>query len=176
MKELLKFARESLENYLKNEKVSVSENIIKKYSKKQACFVTLTENGELRGCIGSLQAHQELWKDIVDNAINAGFRDSRFLPLSSHEIDKIKIEISILSDSKKLRYKDEKDLLNKIDRKMGIILKKGFYSATFLPQVWEELTDKKQFLEHLSLKAGLDKDAWKDSEILFYRVESVKEE
>lgn len=175
MNELLKLSRECLEHKFDNKETEVSEDIKKKFSKKQACFVTLTENNELRGCIGSLSAHQELWKDVIENTINAGFHDPRFLPLSSWDLNKIKIEISVLNVPKKLEFKDEKDLLKKIDKNMGIILKKGFYSATFLPQVWEEITDKINFLENLSLKAGLDRDAWKDAEIWYYRVEKIKE-
>jgi uncharacterized protein len=74
-----------------------------------------------------------------------------------------------------LEYKDSKDLLNKIDKNMGIILKKGFHSATFLPQVWEQINDKEEFLEELSIKAGLNLDDWKNSEFYFYRVEKFKE-
>ncbi len=176
MKELLELARKCLEHHFSGDKLEVPEDIKKKFSENQACFVTLTENGGLRGCIGSLESRQELWKDVIENTLNAAFRDSRFLPLYSYELGKIKIEISVLNIPKKINFKDSDDLLNKIDKKMGLILKKAFYSATFLPQVWDEIPSKQEFLEHLSRKAGLDKDAWKDAEILFYRVEKVKEE
>jgi len=172
-KPLLKIARESIKSHLHGDKLIIDDNIKKKYSEKQACFVTLIINGGLRGCIGSLEAHQELWKDVVDNAINAGFNDYRFNPVSLNELKKIKIEISILTFPEKLGIGEK--VYDKIDNKMGIILKKGWNSATFLPQVWEQIPLKKQFLEQLSLKAGLGKDAWKDSEISFYRVESVEE-
>lgn len=175
MQELLKLARECLKCRFNGEELEVSEEIKKKYSKKQACFVTLTEYGELRGCIGSLGAHQELWKDVIDNAINAGFNDFRFIPLSENELNKIKIEISVLSQPEKLEYKNPDDLLKKLDKKMGIILKKSGRSATFLPQVWEQISDKKDFLEHLSQKAGLSRNDWKSADFQFYRVESVKE-
>jgi uncharacterized protein len=174
-KELLEIAREAIRCRLDGDVIRLTEEIKERYSEKQACFVTLTENNELRGCIGSLEAHQELWKDVVDNAMNAGFSDPRFPPLDKTEFNNIKIEVSILSIPEKLDYKDQKDLLKKIDKKMGIILRKGFYSATFLPQVWEQIPEKIDFLEHLSRKAGLNKDTWKDCEVLFYRVESVKE-
>ncbi|VVB78192.1 Uncharacterised protein [uncultured archaeon] len=175
-KELLKLARDMIKSHLYGEKIKVNDEIKKKYSKKQACFVTLTEKGKLRGCIGSLQACQELWKDIIDNSIHAAFDDARFDSLSKNELDKIKIEISILSIPLKLKYTDPDDLINKIDNKMGIVLKSGLYSATFLPQVWEELPNKIEFLENLSRKAGLSCDAWKQGcEIMFYRVESFKE-
>jgi len=171
--ELLKLARESIEAKLNNKELKVSDDIKKRFRTKQACFVTLTINGELRGCIGSLEAHQELWKDVVDNAVNAGFNDSRFNPVSFNELKNIMIEISVLSSSQKLGI--GKEVYDKIDNKMGIILKKGWNGATFLPQVWEQIHSKKEFLEHLSLKAGLPKDSWKDCEISYYRVESVEE-
>lgn len=175
MKGLLKLARKTLEAELERKKVNVSDSIKKKYNEEKACFVTLTENEELRGCVGSLQAHQELWKDIIDNAINAGFRDYRFSPLVKEELNKIKIEISILTKPEELKYKNEKDLLDKIDKKMGLILRKQGRSATFLPQVWKKIPSKKEFLEHLCLKAGLNKEEWKDSEIWFYRVKKIEE-
>jgi AmmeMemoRadiSam system protein A len=173
--DLLKLAREAIKCRLEESVIKISEKIKKKYSKKQACFVTLTKNNDLRGCIGSLDAHQELWKNIINNAINAGFNDSRFPSLDKNELNKIRIEISILSVPEKIDYKNKEDLLKKINNKIGIILKKGSYCSTFLPQVWEQIPEKTDFLEHLSIKAGLKKDDWKDSEFWFYRVKSIKE-
>lgn len=174
MKELLKLAREAIECHLENKKIEVSKEIKKKYSEEKACFITLVENGELRGCIGSLEPRQELWKDVIENAVHAGFDDFRFFPLSKDELEKIKIEISILSVPKRLGVGEE--VFDKINKKMGIVLKEERRSATFLPQVWEQISDKTEFLEQLSLKAGLDKDAWKDAEILVYGVEKVEED
>jgi AmmeMemoRadiSam system protein A len=173
MKELLKLARQAIEAELNGKTIYVSEELKKKYCEKKACFVTLTLDGELRGCIGSLEAHQELWKDVIDNSINAGFNDPRFNPISGSELNEIKIEVSVLTKPEKLGI--GKDVYHKIDNKMGIILKKGWNSATFLPQVWKEISDKTEFLEHLSRKAGLSKDEWKNSQIFFYRVQSVHE-
>jgi len=174
-KELLKIARESIKCKLKGEIIKLTNEIKEEYSKKQACFVTLTINNELRGCIGSLEAHQELWKDIINNSMNAAFNDPRFPPLNKNEFDNINIEISILSIPKKLNYKSSEDLLKKINNKMGLILQKSFYSSTFLPQVWKQIPKKIDFLEHLSIKAGLKKDDWKSSNFLFYKVKSIKE-
>ncbi len=171
--ELLKLARKAIECELNDKEIKVRDDIKKKYFKQQACFVTLTLGGELRGCIGSLEAHQELWRDVVDNARNAAFNDTRFAPVVVDELDKIHIEISVLTTPTRLGI--GKDVYNKIDNKMGIILKKGWNSATFLPQVWEQLLSKKEFLEHLCRKAGLSRDDWKDAELWFYRVESVEE-
>ncbi|MFA5857387.1 MAG: AmmeMemoRadiSam system protein A [Candidatus Pacearchaeota archaeon] len=173
--ELLKLARENIKSKLEGNKLVVEDNIKKKFRDNGACFVTLTINNELRGCIGSLESFQALYQDVIDNSIHAAFEDPRFLPLNKKEFDKIKIEISILSKPVKLEYKDEIDLLNKINNEMGLILKRGFYSATFLPQVWEDLPDKINFLEHLSRKAGLSKDAWKKADFMFYNVEKIKE-
>ncbi|MBD3253302.1 AmmeMemoRadiSam system protein A [Candidatus Pacearchaeota archaeon] len=175
MKELLVLAREAINCYLNGKEIKVDDDLKNKYSEKRACFVTLTERGDLRGCIGSLQAHQPLWQDVIDNAVNAGFNDPRFPELEKEELEYIKIEISVLSKPEKLDYKDSEDLLEKIDNKMGIILKKQSLSSTFLPQVWEQIPDKELFLEELALKAGLFRDDWKTSEILFYRVDKVKE-
>ena len=173
LKPLLKLARDAIESKIYDREVCVNEEIKKKFSKKQSCFVTLTEDNMLRGCIGSLYANQELWKDVVDNAIHAAFHDYRFLPLKERELDKIKIEVSVLSIPEKLGIGAE--VFDKIDNKMGIILEKGSSSSTFLPQVWEQIPDKKEFLEQLSLKEGLNKDAWKTAKISFYRVEKVEE-
>jgi uncharacterized protein len=173
MEELLKLARNALTAHLNEDEIIVSSELKKEYREKGACFVTLTLNGQLRGCIGSLIAHRPLYLDVVENAVHSGFNDYRFLPLTKPELSKIKIEISILS--KPLPLGIGKDVYGKIDNTRGIILKKGFKSATFLPQVWEQIPDKTEFLEELSQKAGMLKDAWKDSEISYYTVKSVKE-
>jgi len=172
---LTDIARKSIESALNGDDFKIDEVTRKKFSKLGACFVTLTINGELRGCVGSLQAYRPLWEDVRENALNAAFEDSRFSPLEKGELHRIKIEVSVLSAPQKLEYKNEKDLLEKLNSKMGLILKKGFASATFLPQVWEELPDKIDFLEHLSRKAGLSKDAWKTADFEFYTVTSEKE-
>lgn len=172
-KELLKLARDAIESKFYSKEVYVNEEIKKKFSKKQSCFVTLTEDNMLRGCIGSLYASQELWKDVVENAIHAAFHDYRFIPINEKEIDKIKIEVSVLSVPEKLGIGEK--VFDKIDNKMGIILEKSGSSSTFLPQVWEQIPGKKQFLEQLSLKAGLNKDDWKTARLSFYRVDKVEE-
>jgi len=168
---LAQLARKTLEFYFENKSFKPDEQTKKKYNQKQACFVTLEKNNQLRGCIGCLEARQELWEEVQENAINSAFNDFRFSQLTKKELKKIKIEVSILTKPKKINYKDEKDLLEKINNKMGIILKKDFNSATFLPQVWGQIPDKTEFLEHLSLKAGLNKGDWKTSEIWFYEVD-----
>jgi len=176
-KELLKLARIAIKAELNGKEIKITDSYKKSFNKNGACFVTLTIDRELRGCIGTLEAHQELWKDVIDNSLHAAFDDPRFSPLDKSELEKIKIEISILTEPKRLDYNGPEDLLKKIDKKMGIILRKGYRSATFLPQVWDDLPDKQDFLGHLCLKAGLNQESWKEGcEVWFYRVVSVKEE
>ena len=173
---LLKLARQTLEAHFKGEEVEVTEDIKKKYAEEQACFVTLTKNGELRGCVGSLYPRQELWKDIVENAINAAFNDNRFPELTSEELKKVKIEVSVLSIPKKINFASPGELKKKITGK-GVIIKKGFASATYLPQVWEEIKEQEEFLSSLCTKAGISSCTWKDPglEVWVYGVKKIKE-
>jgi len=171
--ELLYLARAALESRFKDEEVEIPENVKEKYSEDGACFVTLTKNGSLRGCIGSLEARQALYKDVIENAINAGFRDFRFGVLDEDELDDVKIEISVLSKPSKLGKGSE--VFDRINNNMGIILELDGRSATFLPQVWEQISDKVVFLEELAVKAGLGRDDWKDAELWSYEVEKAGE-
>lgn len=124
-----------------------------------ACFVTLKKNDKLRGCIGSIIAHRPLIVDLVHHAADAAFNDYRFPPLQEDELDNLKISISLLSEPKPIAFKDEEDLLNKIvPYQDGIIIKDKNYQAVYLPSVWEELPNKKAFLNSLKVKAGLPYD------------------
>jgi len=173
---LTKLARRTLEEYFKGKNFIPDEHTKSIYNEKQACFVTLTINGNLRGCIGSLTPQKELWKDVQENVINAAIHDFRFLRVTEEEIPKIKIEVSVLSLPKKIQAVNEKDLLMRINPGRGFILKKGTSSSTFLPQVWEQIPDKIEFLEQLSLKAGLNRNAWKSGEMWSYTINAEKEE
>ena len=142
-------------------------------------FVTLTINKQLRGCIGNLDATDSILAGIKRNAVNAAFHDPRFPALKAQELDQVDIEISILTEPLRLEYRDSKDLLSKLRVHVdGVILKKGPASATFLPQVWEQLPRPDRFLSHLCMKAGLPADDWKKSrlEILTYQVQYFEEE
>ncbi len=174
---LLELARQTLELHFKGQKVRPTLEVINKYSDKLACFVTLKLNGELRGCIGSIYSTEELYKNVMRNTINAAFQDSRFLPLSEGELPKISIEISVLTTPKPLVFRDSEDLLKKLKDRPGVLIKKARYSATFLPQVWEQIPDIKSFLSRLCVKAGLNPQAWKEKEleVYTYRVLAVEE-
>ena len=177
---LLKLARQALTDYFdKGEKTKIDiDKIDSLFLKPAATFVTLTKKGDLRGCIGNLIAKKPLYEDIVNNALLAAFGDSRFPQVKKEELADIKIEISILSEAKPYQYDSADSLLKQIKpRKHGVIIQKGFYQATYLPQVWDDLPDKIEFLESLCQKAGLPKDAWQDNdcEILCYKVLNFSE-
>jgi MEMO1 family protein len=150
-----------------------------KLTEKKACFVTLTKDGALRGCIGHLTAIEPLYLAVVENARNAALRDPRFPPVESGELDKINIEISVLTEPQPLAFSSPEDLLSKLQpNKDGVLLRIGPSTATFLPQVWAQIPDKVKFLEHLSQKAGCEPSAWrgKDVSVSIYHVECFEEE
>ncbi|MGD9970320.1 MAG: AmmeMemoRadiSam system protein A [Sulfuricurvum sp.] len=121
-----------------------------------AAFVTLTEQGRLRGCIGSIIAHRSLYDDIVHNARSAAFRDPRFLPLAREEFQHVDVEVSLLTPPQEVLYADRHELEHLVRPGIdGVILKLNGYQATFLPQVWEELNDFDSFFSHLGIKAGI---------------------
>ncbi|HEU0188439.1 MAG TPA: AmmeMemoRadiSam system protein A [Gallionella sp.] len=128
-----------------------------------ACFVTLTQDGELRGCIGTLQAHRPLLADVKNNAVSAAIHDPRFMPLSAEELDITTVEISLLSPTTEMDVRDEADALAQMRPNVdGIVFEFGRYRSTFLPQVWEDLAQPRQFLAMLRHKAGLPEDFWEE--------------
>ena len=138
-----------------------------------ACFVTLEKNNTLRGCIGSVIARRPLINDIIMNAKNSAFSDPRFLPVQQNEISQLKIAVSILSEPKKISFTDENDLLRQMRPNIdGIIIKDGIYQAVYLPSVWEQLPDKREFLDTLKVEAGLNPDYFSDT-FEAYRFETV---
>lgn len=140
----------------------------------RASFVTLKRHGELRGCIGSLEAQRPMVADVVENACAAAFRDPRFPPLSEPELAGLFIEISLLTLPEPLNFDSEEELIGQLEPgRDGLILREGWRRGTFLPAVWDSLPEARAFLAHLKLKAGLPPDYWSDSiEIDRYRTES----
>ena len=130
-------------------------------SRAGASFITLKQQGELRGCIGTLEAHRALADDIRANAVAAAFRDPRFKPLQQHELATISVEVSVLSAVDSLMFRDEDDALSQLRPAVdGVIFQYGYHRSTFLPQVWEDLRDPRIFMGHLKHKAGLPPDFW----------------
>ncbi len=130
-------------------------------AERGASFVTLTIDGDLRGCIGSLEAHRPLAEDVVSNAQSAAFGDPRFPPLSSDELDDVRIEVSVLSAPVPMSFSSRAGALAQLRPGVdGLILTSGHHRATFLPQVWSQLPDPEQFVSHLVRKAGLPASHW----------------
>lgn len=143
-----------------------------------ATFVTLTLKGKLRGCIGSLSSTDPLAESIRRNAVHAALHDPRFAPLAEKELDQIVIEVSVLTEPRPMPYANPEELRQKLRPHLdGVILRQAHASATFLPQVWEQLPDVGEFLSQLCLKAGFPRDAWKRSrlEVSTYQVQRFEE-
>ena len=138
-----------------------------------ASFVTLEWGNDLRGCIGSLEAHRPLAEDVTRNAFAAAFRDPRFPPLQQQELAGLTLQVSVLTPPAALVFENEMDLLRQlVPGEDGIILQAGQHRATFLPQVWEQLPAPQVFMAHLKQKAGLPADYWSNSlEVQRYHVE-----
>ena len=139
---------------------------------RRASFVTLTRDGGLRGCIGHLEAIQPLVVDVAENAYAAAFRDGRFPPLSTGELEGLGIHVSVLTPPVPLPCDSEADLVARLRPGVdGLILEEGRRRGTFLPSVWESLADPAAFVQHLKVKAGLSPAHW-SPDIRFYRYET----
>lgn len=126
-----------------------------------ATFITLLQGTQLRGCIGTLEAWRPLADDLAANAVAAAFRDPRFKPLAREEFTVTEVEVSLLSPMEPLHFEDEADALAKLrPNSDGVVFQYGHHRSTFLPQVWEQLPDRSEFMAHLKHKAGLPPDFW----------------
>ncbi len=171
---LLSLARNTIDYAFKNEgglmPIEKSE-IPKNLQEKRGVFVTLNKNQKLRGCIGYIEPIEKLYKAVQLNALSASFEDTRFSPLSLDELKDVTIEISILTVPKETEFKN---IRRNID---GVVLRQGNRGATYLPQVWENVSDEEEFFGSLCQKAGLDHDCYKDGETKFstYQAEIINE-
>jgi len=178
---LLRLAREAIGEAVNRRRLLPCdlEKLPPRLREPGAAFVTLTEFGELRGCIGTLEAYQPLAEDVREHAAAAAVEDYRFPPVRPDEIDDLEIEISRLTEPWPLEYDNPLDLLQKLRPGVdGVVIKDEFRRATFLPQVWEKLPQPDQFLDHLCLKMGTQKSAWrvKKLKVFTYQVEEFHEE
>jgi AmmeMemoRadiSam system protein B/AmmeMemoRadiSam system protein A len=170
--DLIKLARLTIMNHL-GRKMDGSESADLKNALAHPCFqvrcgsfVTLKKNGHLRGCIGNLSPTGSVLEDVKLNAIRAAFNDPRFKPLTSEELAEVDISVSLLTQPQLLEYSDAHDLITNLHKNIdGVIIRKGNATATFLPQVWEQLPQPEKFLTHLCLKAGLPANAWQHREL-----------
>ena len=179
---LLRLAREAMEHGVRGKTLRVlpldNNSSTPHLSEYGASFVTLTIHGELRGCIGALEAHQPLVDDVREHAIAAALEDPRFRPVDETELDRIKIEVSHLTAPRPLEYSSSADLLTKLRPHVdGVILKSDYRRATFLPQVWEQIPDPEDFLDHLCEKMGARSNLWRNTklQVLIYQVEEFHE-
>jgi len=130
----------------------------------RASFVTLKKRGELRGCIGAIAAVRPLVEDVAHNAFAAAFEDPRFPGLRAAELPELEVHISVLSQPEPIQFRNEAELVSRIRPDVdGLILTQGPHRGTFLPSVWEQLRDPREFLDHLKRKAGLPADYWSDA-------------
>ena len=177
---LLRLAREALESGVRGKPLApLDERSLPAQLREQgASFITLTIRGQLRGCIGALEAYQPLAKDVREHAVAAALEDPRFPPVREDELSRIQIEVSRLTRPLPLEYKDAADLLSKLRPHVdGVILRDGGRRATFLPQVWEKIPDPSEFMNNLCYKMGLSDNAWrvKHLDVLIYQVEEFHE-
>jgi len=179
-KTLLRMAREAIEHIVRGEKLPpIDHTTLSPNLREQgASFITLTIRGQLRGCIGALEAYQPLADDVREHAVAAAFDDPRFPPLSEGELGRIQIEVSRLTRPVPLEYKDADDLISRLRPAIdGVILRDGLRRATFLPQVWEKIPDPSDFLDNLCYKMGVPHHFWRDKhlEVFIYQVEEFHE-
>jgi AmmeMemoRadiSam system protein A len=170
--ELVKIARKAIETR------KITE--YKKFTEHAGVFVTLNTypDDELRGCIGIIEPIYPLWEGVQRAAISAAYSDPRFMPMTIGDLDKVTVEISVLSVPEKIEAKTAEEKLKAVKKGDGIVLKYKARSSLFLPQVWEEVPDKKEFLQQLSIKAGLMPYSWEDetAELSVFHVTAYKEE
>ena len=172
-KELLSIARSSITSYVLEGKIPLFEVKEPALTEKRGVFVTITEKGNLRGCIGQHESDIPLYQLTAQMAVAAACNDSRFLPVVEEELDKIKIKISAyLMPPTKITDIDELEI-----GRDGVIIKKDGCSATYLPEVaLEQGWGRQEMLSNLCLKAGLSPDAWQEGiELSIYRTQTFEE-
>jgi len=179
-KTLLRLAREAMEYGVRSKKLPPLDEVSLPPAllEQGVSFITLTIRGELRGCIGALEAHQSLVQDVREHAIAAALEDPRFPQVREDELNRIQIEVSRLTRPVPLEYKDADDLLSKLRPHMdGVILRYGFKRATFLPQVWEKIPNPADFMDNLCYKMGVSDNTWRNKhlDVLIYQVEEFSE-
>ncbi len=177
---LLKLARQALEECVENKPLKPLDlkDFPPRLQEPGASFITLTEAGELRGCIGALEPYLPLAEDVREHAAAAGLQDYRFPPVNPAELPMIEIEVSRLTMPVPLQYSTPKELVERLRPDVdGVILRDGMLRATFLPQGWEKLPDPEEFLDHLCMKMGVAPDTWRRRhlQVQVYQVEEFHE-
>lgn len=163
---LIESARFSLRFGVENgrpPKAQLGSNISPSLTAMRASFVTVTIGGRLRGCIGSVIAHQPLLLDVIANAYKAGFGDARFPPLTMEELAQADIDVSVLSTPRAIAFSNEADLVRQVRPDVdGLIIQDGANRGLFLPSVWDSIPKAEDFIRNLKRKAGLPPTHWSD--------------
>jgi len=178
---LLNIAREAIYHAVTHQKlIPLDLSAFSKTLQDQgASFVTLTRDGALRGCVGTIEATMPLVLDVKEHAVAAALHDFRFAPVEKREVDQLVIEVSRLSQPAPIRYTTPGELPESIRIGIdGIVIRRGMNRATFLPQVWEKIPDPERFLSQLCLKLGCPAETWQNEmlDVSSYEVESFSEE
>jgi len=173
-KKLVELARDSISKQLKGDDDEADKSLQKEFSEKQGVFVTLTIDGQLRGCIGFPEPIMELWKGVVEGAKSAAFSDPRFQPMDENEWKNVCVEISVLSKPKKIKVKEALEYPKKIKiGEDGLIIRSSYGSGLLLPQVFTEYNaTAEQALSMTCEKAGIEKDAWKTEGVEIYKFQA----
>jgi len=173
-RKLIRLVRDTIASRLDGKSADVGAELKKEFSEKKGAFVTLTINGELRGCIGIVEAIYPLWQTIVHAAESAAFGDPRFGPLDKEEFERVKVEISVLSVPELIKVKSAEEYLKNIKiGRDGLIIDGDYGKGLLLPQVAVEWKwDVKEFLENTCRKAGIAKDGWSDINNKIYKFQA----
>jgi len=174
-KELVKMARKAVTEFLRNDSKTDDETFVSKFDFSSGVFVTLNKHDSLRGCIGYPLPVKKLSEGLIDAAISAATRDTRFSPVTIDELDKIIFEVTVITPPVEIKVKQPSEYLTEINvGRDGLIVKNAFASGLLLPQVPIEYNwNVEEFLEHTCQKAGLEKNAWKDMTTRISKFEGV---
>jgi len=169
---MINIAKQAVETYVKEGRKIKIDDVPDSLKKWLACFVTLNDEKDLRGCIGTIDPADKLFKSIIDNAISAATRDPRFPPVTKDELEGLKYEVSVLSQPEDIFFSSKDELFEKI-KDRGVIISKSGQRAVYLPQVWEHFNSPESFLSSLCHKAGLDSGEWKEKGMKFLVFEKI---
>jgi AmmeMemoRadiSam system protein A len=169
---MVEIAKQAVETFVRDGKRIEINGIPESLKMRLACFVTLNNDVDLRGCIGTIEPSGKLYESIIDNAISAASRDPRFPPVAKEELKNLKYEVSVLSQPSEINFSGREELFKKIQDK-GVIISKSGSKAVYLPQVWEHFSSPESFLSSLCRKAGLSSGEWKEKGMRFFVFEKI---